>query len=99
MVSLVSNNAKRLLKSLRDDVFVALRTARTQSSFRSDIAVPPINGLIKFREAHEFYKYFVPTGLVEETHNADQKCLFHKSFAELDRSFLKSMLLKCPACD
>jgi len=47
--------------------------------------VPLISGLIKFREAHEFYKYFVPTGLVEETHNADHKCLFHKSFAELDR--------------
>ena len=58
-----------------------------------------VKEVLILREAHEFYKYFVPTGLVEETHNADQKCLFHKSFAELDRSFLKSTLLKCQACD
>jgi hypothetical protein len=56
------------LESRRDRIFVAQRTGlELKSSFRSDTALPPINGLDELIKAHEFYKYFVPAGLAETT--------------------------------
>ena len=54
------------MKSRRDGILVAARNlSQLNSSFRSDINLPPINGLAKSLGAREIYKYLVPTGLAE----------------------------------
>ena len=58
--------AAKSMKSPRDGILVAARNlSQLNSSFRSDINLPPINGLAKSLGAREIYKYLVPTGLIK----------------------------------